>query len=331
MRYRKLGCTDLTVSEIGFGAWGIGGRTAGQTSYGATDDATSRRALARAFDLGITFYDTAPAYGDGHSEELIGAAFRGSRGSVVLATKIGVEHFGREPDLSPSGLRRSLEGSLRRLACDYVDLLQIHDLGLPTLRRNPAVLETLNALQAEGKIRALGISAKSPDEAFAAVQEFGLQVVQINFNMMDLRAIQNGLLSLAAERGIGVIARTPLCFGFLSGAVGANTRFPEGDHRNGWSRAQLAQWVQGASRVHEAVAPPPGQSRAQVALRFCLSYPAIGVVIPGIQTATEADENATASAAGPLPRAACARVEELNRATDFFAVAAAQKIQGASA
>lgn len=209
MRYRKLGCTDLTVSEIGFGGWGIGGRTAGQTSYGATDDATSRQALVRAFDLGITFYDTAPAYGDGHSEELIGAAFRGSRGGVVLATKIGVEHFGREPDLSPSGLRRSLEGSLRRLACDYVDLLQIHDLGLPTLRRNPAVLETLNALQAEGKIRALGISAKSPDEALAAVQEFGLQVVQINFNMMDPRAIQNGLLSLAAERGIGVIARTP--------------------------------------------------------------------------------------------------------------------------
>jgi aryl-alcohol dehydrogenase-like predicted oxidoreductase len=332
MQYRKLGLTDITVSEIGFGAWGIGGKTAGQTSYGATNDADSRNALARALDLGITFYDTAPPYGDGHSEELIGSAFRNRRSRVVLATKVGVEQFGKDADLSPQSLRHSLEGSLRRLGSDHVDLLQIHSLDIATLRRDPAILETLNALVAEGKARALAMSAKSPGDAVAAITEFGFKVVQINLNMMDLRAQQNGFLALAEERGIGVIARTPLCFGFLSGAIDADTRFPEGDHRNGWSRAQIARWVEGATRLHEAVGQPQGQTRVQVALRFCLSYPAVGVVIPGILTAAEADENAAASGAGPLPLAARARVEEINRTMDFFVPRPApSQMQGASA
>jgi aryl-alcohol dehydrogenase-like predicted oxidoreductase len=332
MQYRKLGRTGITVSEIGFGAWGIGGRTAGQTSYGVTDDAISRNALARALDLGITFYDTAPPYGDGHSEKLIGSAFRGCRSRVVLATKVGVERFGEAADLSPRALRHSLEGSLRRLGSDHVDLLQIHSLEIAALRRDPAILETLNALVAEGKTRALAMSAKSPADAVAAVTEFGFKVVQINLNMMDLRAQQNGFLALAEERGIGIIARTPLCFGFLSGAIDDNTRFPEGDHRNGWSRAQVARWIEGAAALHDAVGQPKGQSRAQVALRFCLAYPAVASVIPGILTAAEADENAAASAAGPLPLPARARVEEINRLMDFFAPRPApNQVQGVPA
>jgi aryl-alcohol dehydrogenase-like predicted oxidoreductase len=332
MQYRKLGLTDITVSEIGFGAWGIGGRTAGQTSYGATSDADSRNALARAFDLGITFYDTAPPYGDGHSEELIGTTFRGRRSDIALATKVGVERFGQQPDLSPRALRNSLEGSLRRLGSDYVDLLQIHSLEIAALRSEPAILETLNALVAEGKTRALAMSAKSPADAVAAVNEFGFKVVQINLNMMDLRAQQNGFLALAEERGIGVIARTPLCFGFLSGAIGIDTQFPDGDHRNGWSRAQIARWIEGAARLHEAVGQSQGQTRSQVALRFCLSYPAVAVVIPGILTAAEADENAAASAVGPLSLTARARVEEINRTMDFFVPRPAPgQMQGAPA
>lgn len=331
MKYRKLGRSGLLVSEIGFGAWGVGGRTDGHTSYGATDDAVSRDALARAFDLGITFYDTAPPYGNGHSEELIGAVFRGRRDRIVLATKVGVERFGSEPDLSPSGLRRSLEGSLRRLGCGYVDLLQIHSLDIAALRRNPEILQTLDAMVAEGKARALAMSAKSPEDALIAVTEFGFAVVQINLNMMDLRAQQNGFLALAAERGIGVIARTPLCFGFLSGEIAADAKFAEGDHRAGWSRAQIARWVEGASQLHAVVEKPAGQTRAQVALRFCLSYPAVGVVIPGILTAAEADENAAASEAGPLPPEVRARIERLNASMDFFVPRASAEPQGARA
>src|SRR5690348_6794459 len=125
MRYRSLGKSGLTVSEIGFGAWGIGGRTAGETSYGETDDQRSRAALDRAFDLGITFFDTANVYGDGHSETLIGEAFAQKRDRVVIGTKAGLIRFGEAPDFSPEALRRSLAGSLKRLQSDYVDLFQL--------------------------------------------------------------------------------------------------------------------------------------------------------------------------------------------------------------
>src|SRR5215831_8164719 len=115
MNYRALGRTGLSVSEIGFGAWGIGGRTAGTTSYGDTDDRTSLAALAGALDQGITFFDTSSAYGNGHSETLIGQAFAMARQRVVIATKAGYESWDRPPDFSPEAIVRSAEQSLRRL------------------------------------------------------------------------------------------------------------------------------------------------------------------------------------------------------------------------
>ena len=160
MKYRPLGKTGLTVSEIGFGAWGIGGRTSGTTSYGDTDDRTSLAALGRALDSGITFFDTSAAYGDGHSEALIGRAFGGCRDKVVIATKAGYESWDRPPDFSADAVVASTEKSLARLRSDYVDLLQLHNptsevLGDERLR------EALARLKAAGKIRAWGVSAKS--------------------------------------------------------------------------------------------------------------------------------------------------------------------------
>src|SRR5258707_11650726 len=121
MNYRALGRTGLSVSEIGFGAWGMGGRTAGHTSYGETDDATSLAALSRALDCGITFFDTSSAYGDGHSEALIGRAFKHSRARVVIATKAGYDSWDRAPDFSPAAIVASVERSLARLQSYYVD------------------------------------------------------------------------------------------------------------------------------------------------------------------------------------------------------------------
>src|SRR4030095_14717248 len=125
MNFRALGKTGLDVSEIGFGAWGIGGRTVGTTSYGDTDDRTSLAALQRALDLGITFFDTSSAYGNGHSEELIGQAFEGARSRVVIATKAGYEAWDRPPDFSPAAILRSAEASLRRLRTGYIDPLPL--------------------------------------------------------------------------------------------------------------------------------------------------------------------------------------------------------------
>lgn len=318
MNYRPLGSTGLSVSEIGFGAWGIGGRTAGHTSYGETDDVTSLAALARASDCGITFFDTSSAYGDGHSEQLIGQAFAGAaRGKVVIATKAGYESWDRAPDFSPAAVAASAERSLKRLRSDYVDLFQLHN-PTPEALRDHGLRETLRRLEAAGKIRAWGVSAKSPADALAALVEFEAPVVQVNFNMMDVRAIDSGLLQEAERRGAGLIGRTPLCFGFLSGTIGPATTFAPGDHRLGWSPAQLNKWIEGASELLAAVGARPGREGAQSALRFCLAFPAVSTVIPGILTASEAQENAAASQHGPLPAEIVAAVLEINGKRQFF-------------
>jgi aryl-alcohol dehydrogenase-like predicted oxidoreductase len=316
MKYRALGRTGLQVSEIGFGAWGIGGRTAGTTSYGDTDDATSLAALDRALDCGITFFDTSSAYGNGHSESLIGQAFEARRDRVVIATKAGYDAWDKPPNFSPAAVVASAEASLRRLRTDYIDLFQLHNPPQEALRFAD-LREALFRLQKDGKIRAWGVSAKSPVEAIEALNEFDVAVVQANFNMMDVRAL-DGLLPEVARRQAGFIGRTPLCFGFLSGAIAKDMTFPPGDHRLGWSRAQLDNWIDGAADLLVAVGAAPGREGAQSALRFCLAFAGISSVIPGILTSAEAEENARASEAGALPEAVVEAVLEINRTRQFF-------------
>jgi aryl-alcohol dehydrogenase-like predicted oxidoreductase len=322
MKYRKLGKTGLEISEVGFGAWGIGGRTAGLTSYGDTDDRTSRLALARALDAGITFFDTSSAYGEGHSEELIGEAFSGRRADVVIATKAGYTSWDHPPDFSAAAILSSAEASLRRLRSEYIDLLQLHNPPASCLR-SPETREVLSTLLASGKIRAWGISAKSPADAHRALTDFDTPVVQANFNMMDVRAVTGGVLEEALRRGAGFIARTPLCFGFLSGTITRQTVFPAGDHRLGWSRAQLDNWIDGAADLLVAVASAPGSEAAQSALRFCLSFEAVSTVIPGILRPQEAEQNALASELGPLAPSAIADVLAINARRQFFVRSAA--------
>lgn len=201
MLYRKLGKTGITVSEIGFGSWGIGGRTEGATSYGKTDDAESKRALEAAFDAGITFYDTSDLYGYGHSEELIGEVFARRREKVVIASKVGYVKHGGPHDFSPARIRRSAEASLRRLESDYLDVYQLHSPLLDELRGTAGAIEEMRKLKKEGKIRAIGISVKSPEDGFLAVTEFGADSVQVNFNMIDQRILDNGFLDSCTSGG----------------------------------------------------------------------------------------------------------------------------------
>lgn len=317
MRYRPLGRTGLQVSEIGFGAWGIGGRTVEQTSYGDTDDRTSLAALDRALERGITFFDTSAAYGNGHSEELIGRAVRGRRSRAVIATKAGYEAWDQAPDFSAPAIVASAERSLARLGTDYLDLLQLHNPPLDVVA-SPCVREALAGLVRDGKIRAWGVSAKGPDEALHALAACDIAVIQANFNMMDVRVLTSGLLAEVERRGIGFIARTPLCFGFLSGTIGHDSVFPPGDHRARWPRAQLANWIDGAADLMAAISTPPGEAAAQAALRFCLSFPALSATIPGIMKPAEADQNAAASALGPLAPWAVEAILEINRNRRFF-------------
>lgn len=317
MRYRSLGRTEIIVSEVGFGAWGIGGRSAGETSYGDTDDSVSLAALQRALDCGITFFDTSGAYGAGHSEELIGQAFAGRRGQVVIATKAGYDDWTRPPDFSPDAIVRSAESSLRRLRTDHLDLLQLHNPPSEVLASGD-VRKALEGLQEAGKVRAWGVSAKSPEMALEALRTAGAAVIQANFNMMDVRALTSGLLDALLVHQAGFIARTPLCFGFLSGTIHRGTEFPPGDHRLGWPRAQLDNWIDGARDLLAAVRAEPGREGALAALRFCLSFAAVSTTIPGILRPEEAETNASAGASGPLPPAAVEAVLAINRRRDFF-------------
>lgn len=313
MKYRPLGRprpgeTVLTVSEVGFGGWGIGGRTAGATSYGDTDDTRSLAALHAALDQGITLFDTAPAYGDGHSEELIGRAFAGRRDQVVIATKVGQERFSDPPDFSPAGLRRSLDGSLHRLKVDDIDLLQLHSPPPDALARLPEIAETMADFRREGKIRHFGVSVKAPAEALTVLDCCRPAAIQLNLNMLDWRAVDCGALERAAAEGVGIIARTPLCFGFLSGGVSHETRFAAGDHRAAWPKERLVRWTEAAAAMLAAAGDGPAGPTVLTPLRFCLSFPAVSCVIPGILSSGEVQENAAAADHGPLDPATLERL-----------------------
>jgi aryl-alcohol dehydrogenase-like predicted oxidoreductase len=320
MEYRDLGRTGLRVSAIGFGAWGIGGYVPG-ASYGATDDATSRAALARAFDRGIVFFDTAPAYGDGHSENLIGEFVAGLSAAdadrVVIATKAGQARFVDPVDFSPGAIRASVEASVRRVRRTAIDLLQLHNPTPDLLASRPEIVGCLDDLKREGAIRAWGISTKSPSEALRCVREFAAPVVQANYNLIDHRAVDCGLFDQARARGVGVIARTPLAFGFLTGTVSPDAAFPDGDHRRLWPRERLESWSKAARAFVGDIAAREGQSLAQIALRFCVSRKDVSTAIPGILSPAEADANAAAGLAGPLAPDDLARIGAAYRASAF--------------
>jgi aryl-alcohol dehydrogenase-like predicted oxidoreductase len=318
MRYRTLGSTGIRVSEIGFGTWGIGGNAGGAVAYGPTDDRESRRAILAALDRGVNFFDTADFYGFGHSESVLGDALRGVRDRVVIASKAGMVDLHGAQDFSAGYLRQSLERSLSRLGTDYVDLYQLHSPPIETLRRNEGTLETLVRLQRDGKIRAFGISARSPEDALVAIREFRFESVQVNFNLVDQRAAENGLFDLCRQDNVGVIVRTPLCFGFLTGKVDAESGFDSSDHRLRWSVEQRRRWADSVRAFVSALGQRRSQTPAQIALRFCLSFGAVSSVIPGMLTVGEVEENTYTSVLGELDERDRSALSGAYRSGDFF-------------
>lgn len=315
MKYRMLGKTGIVVSEIGFGAWGIGGRTAGATSYGETNDYESASALRMAFENGITFYDTANIYGDGKSERLIGRAFRGMREKVVISSKCGFMAVSGNQDFSSAALTASVSGSLSRLGTDYLDILHLHSPALDTVRASGAY-DTLAGMKRAGTVRALGISVRSPEEGIIALRDFDFESVQVNFNLIDQRALDCGLFDAARKRGAGIVIRTPLAFGFLGGDVPGT--LPSSDHRSRFSDEQHALW-RNAPEAFDALGVRGSRTRVQFALAFCLAFPEISSVIPGMLTAAHALENASASGAEPLSTAAISAIRGLWKKEAFFA------------
>jgi len=318
MRYRELGSTGLRVSEVGFGTWGIGGDTLGAIAYGPADESKSRSALSRAVDLGINFFDTSDFYGFGRSEELLGEVLRPVRSDVVIATKVGLLDAKGAQDFSADHIERSLEGSLRRLQTDYVDLYQLHDPPIPLLRADSSTIGTLERLRASGTIRVFGISLRNPLDGLPAIRDLGFQCLQVNFNLLDQRAIDDGLFGVCEARNIGVIVRTPLVFGFLTGRYSAEDRFDPLDHRRRWTIDQRKRWAT-AYRLFTNFFDHDGEETpAQFALRFCLYFGCVSTVIPGMLVPEHVEENAGASELGPLSKTTIREIGKIYQQHCFF-------------
>lgn len=218
------------------------------------------------------------------------------------------------PDFSVSGLRASLEASLRRLKTDYVDLLQLHNPIARSVLPPAEVLPLLARLRVEGKIRAYGISAKSPADALEFVAAPGLASLQVNLNLLDWRAFDCGLVARAQKAGIAIIARTPLAFGFLAGSIKRGQTFAPDDHRSRLSRRQIENWADAAAEMQaelHAIAPDLGPTEA--ALRFCLSIAGVATVIPGMMTCHEVLQNTNADTAPHFSLDQLKRLEALYR------------------
>jgi len=304
MEYRKFGRTDLTVSVIGFGAWGIGGPTlVGSTpiGWGNVDDDVSIRALHRARELGVTFFDTADFYGLGHSEELIGRAFGGSR-EIVIATKVG-HRIGPAgeflADYSREYIVEACERSLKRLRRETIDYYQLHSARVAQLSTGEPA-EAMERLRRAGKIRYWGVSLNTfqpaPEADFLMERHLG-DGLQLVWNILNQRALP--IIRRAGMAGLGVIARMPLQFGLLTGKFTSATSFSTNDHRS----FRLTPAILNSSlAVLEPVwktAESLGISRTELALRFCAGVPEISTIIPGIKTPAQAEENC--GALGPLP------------------------------
>lgn len=290
MKYRPLGRTGLQISEVGFGCWAIGG-----TSYGPTEDPDSQKALQAAWDGGVNFFDTADTYGHGHSEELLSEFLAGKpREKFVLASKAGWDfyHGGSKKNFDPEYLRFACEESLKRLKTGHIDLHQLHNPSLEKIKQGEAV-GALEKLKEEGKIRFIGISVHTEEEAFAAMEDPRIDTLQLVFNLLDQRMAEK-VFQTAKEKNIGIIAREPLASGLLTGKYKSGHKFAKTDHRNRWMPEKLDLDLKKIEKFRQILSTER-LSLTRAALEFVLDFDAVSTVIPGAKTPEQARENLLAS------------------------------------
>ena len=314
MNYRVLGRTNLKVSEIGFGAWGIGGN-----SYGHADDKESIEALDLAFENGVTFYDTADLYGNGHSEEIIGKTFKQKREKIIIASKGGtLPHTGFKmpQDFSFAYLTNALEKSLKKIRTDYIDLYQLHSPQLEDIEKNNTI-DTLEKFKQAGKIKEYGISVRSPQDGLIAIEKYNFPIIQVNYNMIDQRAREINLFEAAKRNQTGLIIRTPLVFGFLTGNLTGKEKFEGQDHRNQWPKEQIERWAN-APELFRQLNENKKRTLVQLALQFCLYDHAVSTVIPGMMNVKEVEENTGASNLKNISSEEMEQVYAIYRSNDFY-------------
>jgi aryl-alcohol dehydrogenase-like predicted oxidoreductase len=311
MQYRDIRGTGLQVSTVGFGVW-----TVGTTWWGVKERQTGIDLLRRAFDQGVTFYDTADAYDHGNAETILQEALGEHRDEIVIATKFGYDIYNypdsqgqqeRPHDWSPAYMRKALEGSLKRLGTDHIDLYQLHNPRIDAIR-NDELWAELDKAKSEGLIRAIGtalgpaIDVRQIDEAVETITLRGA-VPQIIYNFLE-QDLGRGVLPTADARSASVLVRIPHSSGLLDGTVKKETEFAPGDHRN-WrvtTNEKRRMWLEDGLRKVERFEYMTGPRRSigQLALQFILHEPAIPSILPNIYDAAGLDDFCSYDKAAPL-------------------------------
>ncbi|GBD22923.1 General stress protein 69 [bacterium HR29] len=300
MEYRTLAGTDLTISAVGFGVW-----TVGTTWWGIKDRQVGIRLLREAFDLGITFFDTADTYAAGEAETILHDALGEVRDRIVIGTKFGYDIYNypeshgqreRPHDWSPSYMRKALEGSLRRLGTDYVDYYQLHNPRLDAIARDD-LWEELERAKREGLIRAYGVALgpaldlRQVDEGVAAIERRGAPP-QIIYNIFE-QELGRAIFPVARAHGVGVLVRVPHASGLLDGTVKPTTTFEPGDHRF-WrvtTDERRKAWLEdGLRKVERLRFLTEGRTLGQAAIQFVLHEPCVASVLPNIYDSAQLRE-----------------------------------------
>lgn len=316
MKYRRLGGTDIEVSEVGFGVW-----TVSTGWWGEVDDERSVRLLRRAHEKGINYFDTADTYGSGKGETLLFDAFGHMRDEVVISTKIGYDFYNhterrgqqeRPQDWSEGFIRFALEQSLKRLGTDYVDFLQLHNTKMDAIE-NDALFGLMGELKREGKIRACGVALGPKigwlEEGVKAMRERDLDGLQMIYNLLEQDPGRD-LIETARETNTGLVVRVPHSSGMLEGKYTKDTTFGKNDHR----RHRPKEWLlEGLKKVEQLgfLTESGERTLGQAALKFILASPESVSTLPNIYDEVQLEEFAAAPATPDLTEGELARIEEL--------------------
>jgi aryl-alcohol dehydrogenase-like predicted oxidoreductase len=322
MIQRTLGKTGLQLSVLGYGAWGIGG-----SMWIGADDDESLRALRRAIELGVNFIDTAAGYGAGHSERLVGRVVRDSAETVYVSTKIPPKNM-QWP--SRAGVHASeafpadwvveqTEASLERLGLDRIDVQQFHVWSDEWVDQGDW-REAIEQLKRDGKIGAFGVSINDhqPANAVRLVESGHVDTVQVIYNVFD-QSPEDELFPACEAANVGVIARVPFDEGSLTGRIRPDTEFPDGDFRHRYFGGDRKQQVWERAQAVATDMEVPVDELAEVALRYCVTHPAVSTAIPGMRTVRNVERNVAAVERGPLSEQQVAALRPHRWVRSFYA------------
>lgn len=316
MKYRKLGLTDLEVSEVGFGVW-----TVGTSWWGKIDESDGVDLLVKAFDLGVNLFDTADTYGDGYGEEILAKALGRKRNDVVVGTKFGYDiysniprdgHKERPQKWDVEFVRFACEQSLKRLRTDYIDVYQLHNPRMDAIDRDD-LFETLEALVKEGKIRYYGVGL-GPDigwfeEGEASMEVRHVPVLQIIYSLLEQDPARR-FLPIAEEQGTGLLTRVPHASGMLDGTYTKDTKFDPTDHRSHRKQEWLDESLEKVSKLDYLV-ESLSSTMGQIAIKFALSDANVASVLPNITNIPQLEEFTVAPKTEDIPDELIARAHRL--------------------